>query len=100
MKHCLGNLLLDLGESELDVESCGIEPFTSPNSDEDITDASLFASWVDDLLALKDPGGNKAKNNKGTTFGSENSRLCSVETGAPLRSIRPDKRCVTQPRQK
>ncbi len=97
MKHRYDNLLLDVGESELDLESCG--PITLPNSDEDITDTVLFASWIDELLALMDPGGSTANENVDTSFGSEHSRLCSVEAGAPLRSIRPDKRCVAHPRQ-
>ena len=92
MKHRFDNLLLDVGKSELDIESCG--PITSPNSDEDITDTFLFSSWIDDLL------GNTANENVDTSFGIEHSLLCSVEAGAPLRSIRPDKRCVAHPRQK
>ncbi len=72
-----------LGESELDFDIFGIEPFTVSTSDEEITKAIISTSWVDVFL---DPGSNRKQNVEDTSLGSQHSRLCSLETGAPLRS--------------
>jgi hypothetical protein len=74
--------------SDQDVPSIIIEPLNTLRSDQDNADASLSECFVEYLRFLMDSSGDLAEN----ALTSQNSFLNDVETRAPLRSIRPDKR--------
>jgi hypothetical protein len=90
--HSLSMELMEYVKSDLDSLSFDIEPIILPDTDKIDADTILSEVLVDDLLFCMDHGCRLAKGNAMAPLSSQHSKLSFIETGAPLRSVCPDKR--------
>ncbi len=82
----------DMDESVLESKACEIEQSTFANSSEDDTSASKYNIFEDYLIFLMEHDGSLCEKNVPPE--RQSSKFSSLEIGAPIRSLCPDKRSL------